>query len=229
MQAWNGDADCLNCSLRGSALFNGLTAEDFESIHYPVEQVTLNPGDVLYKEGEPGHYLFTVRSGLMKLVQYLPDGSQRIVRLACSTDVLGLEMLLSDHYEHEAIVLRTTELCRYSREAVESLSQSNPVVYKNLMMRWQKALSNADAFITQLSTGSARKRMAHLLLRLADDSSDAPECYLFSREDIGSILSITTETASRTLSELKRESLVEEISHNHYHLDIPALTDVIAS
>lgn len=229
MQAWNGDADCLNCSLRGSALFNGLTAEDFESIHYPVEQVTLNPGDVLYQEGESGHYLFTVRSGLMKLVQYLPDGSQRIVRLACSTDVLGLEILLSDQYEHEAIVLRKTELCRYPRDAVESLSQSNPVVYKNLMMRWQKALSNADAWITQLSTGSAKKRMAHLLLRLVDNDGDASECYLFSREDIGSILSTTTETASRTLSDFKRLGLVEEIGHNHLRLDIPAINAVIAS
>lgn len=228
MQAWNGDADCLNCSLRGSALFNGLTAEDFELIHYPVEQVTLNPGDVLYTEGEPGHYLFTVRSGLMKLVQHLADGSQRIVRLSCSTDVLGLEMLLSDHYEHEAIVLRTTELCRYPRDAVERLSQSNPVVYKNLMMRWQKALSAADAWITQLSTGSAKKRLAHLLLLLSKDN-DSAECFLFSREDIGSILSTTTETASRTLSEFKRLGLVEEISHNHLRLDIPGLTALISA
>ena len=227
-QAWNGNADCLNCSLRSSALFSGLTEQDFELLHEPVEQLILKPGEVLYKMGEPGHHLFTVRSGLLKLVQYLPDGTQRIVRLNRSTDVLGLEVLVGQQYEHEAIVLRTTHLCRYPMEAVARLSQRNPVLHKDLMARWQKALAEADAWLTQLSTGSAKKRMANLLLRLLE-SEGSTECYLFSREDIGSILSITIETASRTISEFKRTGLMKEISHNHFNLNIPALKAVIDS
>jgi CRP-like cAMP-binding protein len=49
-----------------------------------------------------------------------------------------------------------------------------------------------------------------------------------SREDIGSILSMTIETASRTISEFKRIGLIKEISHNHFALDIPALEAVVA-
>lgn len=165
-QAWNGKADCLHCAIRSSALFSGLTEKDFESLHEPVEQLTLEPGNVLYKIGDSGHHLFTVRSGLLKLVQYLPDGSQRIVRLAHSTDVLGLEMMVGEKYEHEAVVLRTTELCRYPKEAVSRLSQQSPELHQDLMLRWQKALSDADTWITLLSTGSSRKRMANLLLLL---------------------------------------------------------------
>lgn len=227
-QAWDGNADCLSCSLRSSVLFSGLTEQDFELIHEPVEQLTLMPGDVLYKAGESGRHLFTVRSGLLKLVQYLPDGTQRIVRINRNTDVLGLEMLVGQQYEHEAIVLRTTHLCRYPMEAVTRLSRQNPVLHKDLMVRWQKALAEADAWLTQLSTGSAKKRMANLLLRLLE-TDDSTECYLFSREDIGSILSITIETASRTISEFKRTGLIKEISHNHFSLDVPALKAVIAS
>ena len=226
-QAWEGNTDCLNCAIRSSALFSGLTEKDFESIHDPVEQMTLEPGNVLYKVGDPGHHLFTVRTGLLKLVQYLPDGAQRIVRLVRSTDVLGLEMMVGQHYEHEAVVLRTTELCRYPKDAVSSLSQNNPVLHKDLMTRWQKALSEADAWITKLSTGSARKRMANLLLRLTE-TEGSTECYLLSREDMGSILSMTIETASRTISEFKRTGLIKEINHNHFELDIPGLEAVVA-
>ena len=227
MQAWEGNADCLNCAIRSSVLFSGLTEKDFELIHEPVEQLKLEPGSVLYKVGDHGHHLFTVRSGLLKLVQYLPDGSQRIVRLVRSTDVMGLEMMVAQQYEHEAVVLRTTELCRYPKEAVTRLSQQNPVLHKDLMTRWQKALSEADAWITKLSTGSARKRMANLLLRLTE-ADGSLECYLLSREDIGSILSMTIETASRTISEFKRTGLIKEISHNHFVLDIPGLEAVVA-
>jgi len=226
-QAWEGSTNCLDCAIRSSALFSGLTEKDFESIHDPVEQLRLEPGSVLYKVGDPGHHLFTIRSGLLKLVQYLPDGSQRIVRLMRSTDVVGLEMMVAQQYEHEAVALRATELCRYPREAVISLSQQNPVLHKDLMARWQKALNEADCWITKLSTGSARKRMANLLLRLIE-AEGSTECYLLSREDIGSILSMTIETASRTISEFKRTGLMKEISHNHFNLDIPALEAVVA-
>lgn len=227
IQAWEGNTDCLHCTIRSSALFSGLTEKDFESIHDPIEQLTLEAGNVLYKVGDPGHHLFTVRSGLIKLVQYLPDGSQRIVRLVRSTDVLGLEMMVGQQYEHEAIILRDTELCRYPKEAVTRLSQHNPVLHKDLMVRWQKALNEADAWITKLSTGSSRKRMANLLLRLIE-AEGSTECYLLSREDIGSILSMTIETASRTISEFKRTGLIKEINHNHFDLDIPGLEAVVA-
>jgi CRP-like cAMP-binding protein len=226
-KAWDGsNTDCLNCSLRSSALFSGLTEQDFSLIHEPVEQLSLKPGDLLYKMGDSGHHLFTVRSGLIKLVQYLPDGTQRIVRLVKSTDVLGLEMMVSDQYEHEAVVLRDSELCRYPKEAVTRLSQSNQVLHKDLMLRWQKALTEAGDWLTKLSTGSAKKRMANMLLQLTEN--DSSECYLLSREDIGSILGITIETASRTISEFKRSGLINELSHNHFDLDVPGLRDVIA-
>lgn len=227
-KAWDGsNTDCLHCSLRSSALFSGLTEQDFESVHEPVEQLTLNPGDVLYKIGESGHHLFTIRDGLIKLVQYLPDGTQRIVRLVKSTDVLGLEMMVAHTYEHEAVVLRPTQLCRYPKEAVTRLSQQSPVLHQNLMNRWQKALTEADAWLTKLSTGQAKKRMANLLLLLVDREG-ATDCYIFSREDIGSILSITIETASRTISEFKRLQLMTEISSNHFDLDIAGLEAIIA-
>ena len=227
IQAWNGNTDCLNCTIRNTVLFSGLTEQDFESIHEPIEQLTLEPGNVLYKVGDTGHHLFTVRSGLLKLVQYLPDGTQRIVRLMQATDVLGMEMLVAEQYEHEVIALRQSELCRYPKEAVARLSQSNPQLHKDLMARWQKALSEADAWITQLSTGSSKKRMANLLLRLAE-GEDSLKCLLLSREDIGSILSMTLETASRTISEFKRSGLIIEIRHNYFELDVPGLKVLVA-
>ena len=226
-QAWQGTADCMHCALRGSALFNGLTEQDFQLLHDPVEQITIKAGECIYQSGDSGLYMYTIRSGLVKLVQSLADGTQRIVRLNRTTDVLGMELLVGENYEHNAIALRETQLCRYPRDTVNVLSRQNPVLHKDLMVRWQKALTDADNWLTHLSTGSAKKRMASLLLLLTED--DSTECYLFSREDIGSILSITIETASRTISEFKRLNLMKEISHNHFNLDVSALEAVIGS
>ncbi|MES9886077.1 MAG: helix-turn-helix domain-containing protein, partial [Candidatus Sedimenticola sp. 6PFRAG1] len=102
---------------------------------------------------------------------------------------------------------------------VKALSQTNPALHQELLNRWQRALTEADAWLTELSTGSAKQRVARLLLRLVRDEQSS-ECELFSREDMGAMLGITTETTSRTIAEFKRQSLLVETTPNHFLLDI---------
>jgi CRP-like cAMP-binding protein len=224
-QAWSGEADCRNCSLRSTALFAGLEEQDFELIHRPIDQFRLQPGDLLYRAAQQAEHLYTIRHGLVKLVQFLPDGSQRIVRLMRGSDVIGLEALLDAPYEHDAVVMQPTEVCCLPVGVVRSLSQQNPRLHQELLSRWQRALKDADAWITHLSTGSAKQRVARLLLRLANDAASS-ECELFGREDMGAMLGITTETASRTIAEFKRQSLLVESGPNRFLLDIPNLSRI---
>ncbi len=221
-EAWDGKADCKSCALRQSVLFAGLQESDFEKIHEPIDQYTLQVGATLYRAGDEGERMYTIRSGILKLVQYLPDGSQRIVRLVRATDVTGLECLLGGAYQHDAVVLQETEVCSLPVKVVEDLSRENPTLHRELLNRWQRALSEADAWLTELSTGSAKQRVARLLLRLGHNNQSS-ECQLFAREDMGAMLGITTETASRTIAEFKRKSLLAEIRPNQFLLDIPNL------
>ena len=218
-EAWSGQADCKQCTLRESALFAGLKEDDFEKIHQPIDQFVLQPGQALYHAGETGDRLYTIRSGIVKLVQYLPDGSQRIVRLVKSADVTGLEALVGKPYEHDAIVLQATEVCCLPVRTVQLLGQDNPQLHVELLHRWQRALSEADAWLTELSTGPARERVARLLLRLVREQ-ETPECTLFGREDLGAMLGITTETASRTIAEFKRQGILTDLGGNRTRLDI---------
>lgn len=224
-EAWTGEANCRYCALRQSVLFAGLTEEDFSHIHEPIDQFKLKSGTVLYHENEPGAHMFTIRSGLMKLLQYLPDGTQRIVRLARGTDVIGLETSLGQPYQHEAVTLQETEVCRYPAQVVRTLGHHNPALHDELLRRWQHALREADAWLTELSTGSAKQRIARLLIRMANGDPDY-HCALFSREDLGAMLGITTETASRTVAEFKRNQLLLEQAFNQYRLNLSGLQEI---
>ncbi|MET0066368.1 MAG: Crp/Fnr family transcriptional regulator [Candidatus Thiodiazotropha sp.] len=221
-EARDGVADCLKCSLRESVLFSRLKDEDFERLHDPIDQYTLPIGSTLYHAGDRGDRMYTVRSGTLKLVQYLPDGSQRIVRLIRTSDITGLECLVGDSYQHDAVVLQETEVCALPVRVVENLSKENPSLYQELLNRWHRALNEADAWLTELSTGSAKQRVARLLLRLVKNTQES-QCSLFAREDMGAMLGITTETASRTIAEFKRQSLLIETTPNQFLLDIPNL------
>lgn len=226
-EAWSGKADCLNCDLRSFALFAGLQQQDFERIHSPIVQFRLAPETRLYRAGDPGQFMFTIRSGLVKQLKLLPDGNQRILRLAYSHDVLGLETLVLDTYQHDAIVLQTADVCRFSTKVVRQLAEENSSMRNELTRRWQMALQNADTWIVELSTGSARARIARLLLRLASIQGQ-DTCELVSREDMGAIVGITTETASRIIADFKRQGLTREMHANNCTLDIPRLKLIAA-
>ena len=219
--AWTGEADCRNCQLRNTVLFSGLEEDDFEKIHQPIDQYVMPPGSYLYRMGEKANHMYTVRSGSFKLVQYLPDGSQRIVRLARTTDITGLEALLDQDYQHDAIALQPSEVCKLPVPVIKKLSSENPNLHKELLNRWNLALTEADAWLTHLSTGSAKQRIARLLLHVFNNPDLSYP--LFSREDIGSMLAITTETSSRIIAEFKRKKLLVETAPQLYRLNVEEL------
>jgi len=224
IQAWQGEADCKTCMIRDSVLFAGLNDDDFSHIHQPIDQFAVPAGGTLYHHNDRARYLYTVRHGLVKMVNYLPDGSQRIVRIARSTDVIGLEALVDEQYKHDAVILQDAEFCRLPVDVVKRLATENPDLHHELMKRWQGALNSANDWLVELSTGSARQRIARLLLMMG--SNDEIHCDLMSREDMGSILGLTMETVSRIIAEFKRKGLVAKNDRGYYSCRLEKLDEI---
>ena len=223
--AWLGRAECRNCGIRDLVLFADLQESDFELIHLPIEELLIETGGILYNTGDDGAAAFTIRRGLVKLVHYLPDGTQRIVRLLRPGAVAGLEVTAGQSYEHTAIVVSHALVCRLPREVLERLSRETPRLHRQLMNKWHQTLRLADEWLTDLNTGSARQRVARLFLHLLDGAGE-DRCQLLGREDVGAILSVTTETASRAVAEMKRAGLVSETAPNTFACDRSGLEAV---
>lgn len=217
-QAWQGPPQCRQCGIRELVLFADLKHEDFRLIHRPIDELSLDSNSLLYHSGDEARYIYTVRTGTVKLIHYLPEGGQRIVRLLGRGDIAGLEALLGQPYQHEARVLEPATLCRIPVAVIERLNHDTPRLYRQLMARWQRSVSEADAWLTELSRGQAPARVARLLLHLADRAG-GETIYLPSREDIGAMLGITTETASRVTADLRRKQILMELDSRHARLD----------
>ena len=221
-----GDAaavSCGECAIRDLVLFADLKPEDVAACQASIEDVGLVPGACLYRAGDTGTALFTVREGLLKLQQSLEDGSQRIVSLLGRGQVAGLEATVAGRYEHSAIALQPTRLCRIPCEVVVRLA---PKLHRQLMKKWHESLGRANDCTRDLGTGHARQRVARLFLMLAP--AGEPRVRLFGREDIGALLGITTETASRMVADLKRQGAVREVSLNLFERNIDRLAAIAA-
>ncbi|NIZ00358.1 Crp/Fnr family transcriptional regulator [Thalassospira lucentensis] len=205
-------ARCRNCGVRQFALFNNLTDEDFKLVHLPVEDLAVAKRGILYNAGDTAQSIFTLRSGLIKLVHYLPDGGQRVVRVVRPGGTIGLEALVSETFSHHAEALQDSELCRIPIAVIEKLDRESPRLHKQVLNRWHQAVVESDNWLMQMSTGTARERVARLCLFLTDQETGL--CHLPGREDIGAMLGITTETASRTIAEFRRRGVIEFVARN---------------
>jgi CRP-like cAMP-binding protein len=137
-----------------------------------------------FAEGSQGEYVFTVRKGLVKLVRYQSDGSQRIIRLVGPGDIAGLETTANASYDSTAIAVTEVQACRIPLGVIQRLENESPRLHQQLVRKWHEALKTADDIIADLSSGNARQRLARLLLRLVG-SDDNGQLMLPPREDVG--------------------------------------------
>lgn len=208
--AWKGTSDCRSCGIREMVLFADLNEEDFGLIHAPIDDLDIRAGTTLYTEHEAAHGIFTLRTGMIKLVRYTPDGRQRILRVLRSGDVAGLEALATQRYDSDGVALTNISVCRIPLSVIHMLSSKSPRLHKRLMEKWQQALKEADDWLADLNFGTARQRVAHLVLKMRS-AADAEIATLFAREDMGAMLDLKLETVSREVSSLVKEGLIEPL------------------
>jgi CRP-like cAMP-binding protein len=218
---------CRDCLMRDAALFRDLTDDELQRFgQMSIGDLAFASGEVLYRQGDPGQAVFMIREGLVKLEQYLPDGSQRIVRLVRGGAALALEVLLDRDCEHQAVALKPTRVCRIPRDVLLRIESESPRLHRQLMAFWHASVTEADTWLTQLSTGSARVRVARLLLQLSEGGESFE---MLSREDIGAMLGITTETASRTVAGFRRSGALRPAGVRRFVADRVALAAISGS
>lgn len=216
--------ECILCPARDIGLFSGLTETDRRRLHERLRHLRGPAGSVLFSAGDTGHDIFIIRSGLVKLMKYARSGSVRIVRLARPGDVVGLGLIIRKYHGHTAKAMTVFDACRVPVDLVSHEIHRIEGLELKLFHQWQSAVEEADTFLTELSTGTAHARVARLLLYLLETSDDHV-CQALSREEMGELLGITTETASRVVAEFKRAGVISE-ADDLFHSDIARLEEL---
>lgn len=213
----------MQCGVRQFALFGSLDEAALKEIHYHIANMRLEPGELIYAAQSPGSAVYTVRSGVVRMEKVSEAGERRILRLSGRTDLLGLESILNQTYAADAVACTTVEVCRIPRVLIDELGQKHPLLLRDLMKRWQRALDDADEWLTELTRGVARQRMLRLLLKLSEYGSDDGLIWLPTRPEMGAMLDMTFETASRLISALRRDGILEPVDQRQARIHMDAL------
>lgn len=213
---------CADCGVRRFALFGVLDHQTLDRIHVHIADIRLQPGQTLFAAQGPGSAAYTVRSGVVRLERTSERGERRVLRLAGRGDMVGLESMLGQTYAADAVACTEVTVCRIPRSLVDDLSRGQPELLLDLMKRWQRALDDADEWLTELCSGPARHRMLRLLLKLSE-YAEGEEVWLPARLEMSAMLDMTIETASRLISQLKREGVLDSPDQRHAVIHMDAL------
>ncbi len=198
---------CSACAVRDLTLCTTLEEPELAEMAAIVTTMELSPGDPLFDEAEPAEHLFNVTAGAVKVYKLLADGRRQMTGFLFPGDFLGLAN--EETYAYSAEAITHTALCRFPRRKLERLLQKYPKMEHRLLGLASHELAVAQEQMLLLGRKTAREKIASFLLMLSRRSvqrgqNGNPVAVPMSRNDIGDYLGLTTETVSRTFTQLRQ-------------------------
>ena len=204
---------CTECKNKNK-LFCGLSNDDKDYLSENKGSNVFKSGQTIFYEGNQPHGLFCIYKGKVKLSKLGADGKEQIIRFSGKGEVLGYRALLSEtSYNATATAIEDCEICHISKSAFMSSLSKNSSLAFNVIQLLSDNLKESENKLMAVTQKSVKERVAQALLMLKarfgleDDKATLP--VILTRREIGEIACITTETTIRTLSEFKKQKLIE--------------------
>lgn len=221
---------CEACAVRHLTVCAALAEEELRHLSDIVSHVELAPSQCLFQESDEARSVYSVTAGTMKVYKLLPDGRCQVTGFLFPGDFLGLAH--DETYAYSAEAVTHSALCSYPKSKLESLLKRFPQMEERLLGMAKHELMVAQEQMLLLGRKTAKERLASFLLMLSRAAARRgqngnPVLVPMSRSDIGDYLGLTTETVSRSFTQLKRDRIISAESGNRIRLlDDEALQDL---
>jgi len=223
---------CENCEVRQLTLCAPLDAGEMQKLCGILHRSDVPAGRTIIEEGDDAQAVFNVTGGAVRLFKLLPDGRRAITGFLFPGDFLGLANRQT--YSCSADALGPTSLCRFSRGRLTALFAEIPKLEHRLLEMASNELAAAQDQMVLLGRKTAGEKIASFLLILSERQTARqmdpdPVVLPMSRADIADYLGLTTETVSRTFTQLKTKGLIRLLPQGRVQLsDRDALEDLAA-
>src|SRR5581483_11186238 len=193
-----------------STRHGGIAIEELRR-HVPVLQRKLNPGQYLYRAGQPFNALYLVHAGFLKTCLIAEDGREQVTGFRMRGELMGVESIGTTVHACDAIALDTCTVWELPYPEILNACARMPELQAELTAALAAEIRSDRSWMLALGTLSAEQRVAAFLLDVAARHEalgfSARHFVLrMSRADIGSFLALKHETVTRALTKLDRKS-----------------------
>ncbi|MDX1472265.1 MAG: cyclic nucleotide-binding domain-containing protein, partial [Flavobacteriaceae bacterium] len=190
---------------------------------------THSKGETIYRKGQYATLVYLINKGVVKLHTMDDNGKELITSLLKEDDFLGLTAIAHDHpYTEYATAVEDVELAGISITELKSILFENRKITLDLMDELSDNLIEVKEQLLQMAFSSVKKKTAQTILQFSNVLNKRPdEPIRISRYDLSSVAGIATESLIRTLSDFKKQGLIQIEGRNIRILDIEGLKNVI--
>lgn len=218
---------CSNCNLRELCMPIGLNNDEMQRLDDVVaKRRRVKQGEHLFSSGDHFTSLFAIRTGFFKTCLIAENGREQVTGFQMAGEVMGLDGIVSDVHNCNAVALEDADVCVMPFETVEAMSREFPALQRHVHKIMSKEIVRENGVMMLLGNMRAEERIAAFLINLvqrlhARGFSEKELLLRMIREEIGSYLGMKLETVSRTFSKFSDEGMIE-VNMRHIKILEPA-------
>lgn len=205
-------------------IFAGLPAADIDEISGSLNMTGFPEGKIIYAPGDHGEVLFILKRGRVRIFRRAPDGRELTITELTAGTIFG-EMALFGQAMHASFAqaIEDCVVCVIHHQSAIRMLENKPAIALRLAEVLGRRLLAAENRLESLGLKDVRRRLATLLLELADFSGGGPVIdRRYTHEELAKMIGTTRESITLALNEFKKHGWVRTKDH------LLSLTDAAA-
>jgi CRP/FNR family transcriptional regulator, cyclic AMP receptor protein len=196
-------------------LLAGLSDGDREALAAAVVRRRYRKGDIVMQKEEPGHALFIVERGSVRIYVPSAQGNDLILAVLGPGDFFGdLSLLDGRPRSASAAVGGDTSLLQLERSDFIALITRRPAAAMAVLEAVARRLRETDEMASDLAFLDVAGRLAKKLLELASAHGVERDGGLLielpvTQEELANMIGVTRESVNRNLSDFRRLGLIK--------------------
>ncbi len=186
--------------------------QNLETLGKDINSRTFKRRDIIFREGDYGHYVYKIERGKVKTYRINTNGKEFIHEILREGDFLGESAMIQSGPQTEfAEALEETELTLIPRHDFEQLIFGNWEVAIWFLKLLSKNLIEREHELMDMAYNTVRKRTADSLIKLYEIYSKDNGTVTFDifRADLAGMVGTATESVIRILSEFKKDKWID--------------------
>lgn len=174
------------------------------------DELEFKEGTEIYSEGKHSNFVYMLNKGIVKTHRLDHSGKDLITTVCQTGSFFGYTAFISSKpYRESAECISDCILYALSKDTVTELLLHHQHLTLALVDHLAEDLAVFKERLLEMAYGSVRQKTAHSLLEFVD-KGESPHCEIhISRSDLASVAGITQESLIRTLSDFKKEGLID--------------------
>ena len=198
--------------------------DDAEELFQNIKERKVEPKTFLYLENGSPVYLYKIIEGQVKLYTTNQEGKELTTKIISNGEYFGYHAILKDEdYPDTAVSISSCKLELIPKQSFLDVIGSNSEISKHFIKLLSADVVELEKELLSLAYNSVKKRVANGLVKYSD-KQDAL-ALIIPREDLANLAGTSTESVIRTLSEFKKDGLIEIEGKEIKIIDLEGLKD----